>query len=280
MMKYPATLIPVKGWKSRINLDEVDSFSVGRRIVGDWMKDKDRFFTTVDDKSYALAINDESQLPDLNALNLANLSMNILSEDSGIGNLAFWHKRLDKNEKSWNGSWIFPWKYRKCLQYEKQCYVVVFQSVNLHHKTFQYPRQYQKKVEWEKDKEKMHVFNGIEEIFNSGEIYRVTGEVYLRHEPTEMNYWHVVLVISAPQGGADLKRTKDGWRAEVGQIICKTILRKNILINPVEGVSLLKRKYYEASDISCLWLYKWIRDVSAIGLNANVLNNENCNERN
>lgn len=269
-MKYPVSLIPVKGWKCNINLDEANPFLVGRRVVGDWEKDKDRYFTTVDGKSYSLTIHDDFQLPDLNVSTLANMSMNLISEDSGVDNLAFWHKKLSEKEKYWKGGWVFPWMYRNCLQYEQKCYFVVFQSVNIHHRTFQYPRQYKKKVEWEKDKSKMHLSEGIDAIFNGGQIYQVTGEVCLKHEPTDMNYWHVVLVISAPQGAPGLKRTKEGWREEVGRIILKTVLRRNILINPVENVTVLKRKYYEDSGNLNLQLCKWVRNISAIGLNVKI----------
>ena len=71
----------------------------------------------------------------------------------------------------------------------------------------------------------------IDSVFNKNTTYSVIGKTILRHDPTPLNYWHIVIDVHAPNSKPPLRNAKSKWRQDVQTNIFENVIRKNISIN-------------------------------------------------
>ncbi|MCQ2360944.1 MAG: hypothetical protein MJ009_05655 [Paludibacteraceae bacterium] len=250
MKNYPATLIPIPGWERLLNIDKIRNsnidFPIVRRISGIFKQNR-HFFIEVGQGVYHLLL--DANLPEYNLSSIADLSMNIISDECSIEDSMYRHNIKDAKGNdidNWNGERVLLRKYKKCLHCVDPCYFIALKASNIHNQTFTYERQYADIKQYNKDKESIDTKDPKEIIikaFSSNDLYKVNGVLKLKHSPTKLNYWHTVLKTYAPKHSKGLKKIDSRWKQDVAQQIFESILRKNIWINELPCKCLSSNEY-------------------------------------
>lgn len=242
-MMYPPNLIPIKGWKKKIDIENAPNFPVVRRVLRNLDEDSNFF---IDLGQGVCHIKLEADLESLGLKSFVDLSMNIISEDSSIESSNYYHDILkcDDNKKgNWNGEEVFLNKYGDVYHYTPSCYFLVFESKNLHNIQFPFHKKYNSVEEWNSEKDDIDSL--IDFVFNKNKTYSVMGKTTLKHDPTPLNYWHIVIDVHAPNSKPPLKNAKSKWKQDVQTSIFENVIRKNICINSIGSKCLpLSRNYY------------------------------------
>lgn len=256
-MIYPPNLIPIKGWKKRINVNDVPNFPVVRRIHRDFKSDSD-LYIDLGQGAYHIKL-DAADV--LGLTKLVDLSMNIVSEDSSIDNARFHHGMLSSNGdkiSNWNGENVNPSEYGNICHYAHPCYLLVFESQHIHNIQFPYERTLNSYQEFENEKNDINVQSLVDSVFKKNQTYQILGEISLRHDPTPLNYWHIVLDIRAPKSKNPIKDNNSKWKKNM-QYCVFDIIRKNISIDYIRDNCLSMNKYYYIENKGWIFLQKIIR---------------------
>lgn len=248
MKKYPATLIPIPGWKICLDIDKIRNsdtdFPIVRRISGIFKNDQ-HCFVDVGQGVYHLSL--DAHLPDYNPGKIADLSMNIISDECSIEDSMHRHDIKDANLEDigdWKGGRVTVRKYKRYLHRVNPCYFLAFKSSNIHNQPFVYQRQFGDSKQFDVEKESINPKEIICKAFSSDSVYNVNGVLKLKHSPTNLNYWHTVLKIHAPEHNNEgIKKISGKWRQDVAQQLFDSILRKNIWIDKLPCECLSSNEY-------------------------------------
>lgn len=272
-MKYPNNLIPIVGWSPKIQIsgenENIDSFPVARRVGGIPNLNN---FSTFDNKLFTIKL--DANIQGLSPEDVAFMSMNILSEDCSMNESKFFHKVKDHNGKiieKWDGGIVRNIYQNETCQYAEPCYFLVYNSRNLHLASIKTDVKMPDRETFNKHFEAIE--NVVDKIFNKQNEYTINGLVQLCHDPTPLNYWHIVLEVHAPNN-VILNKTKNGWKNIVGKEIVNSILRKNVYINNLPCSPLPRAKYQKSSYLMTL-LYKIFRYIQFKRLHAEKSNKSN-----
>lgn len=257
-MKYPPNLVPIKGWKTKINIEDAPNFPVVRRVPRNFDEDSN-FFVDLGQGVYHIKL--DADLKSLGLESFVDLSMNIISEDSSIESTRYYHDLQTKDGNkigNWNGEEIYLEKYGDVYHYIPTCYFLFFESNNLHNITFPYYRKYDKVAEWNNEKNDINLL--IDSVFNKDTTYSVIGKTILRHDPTPLNYWHIVIDVHAPTSKPPLVNARSKWRKDAQRSIFENVIRKNIYVNSIENKCLpMPKKNYMYKYLLHIYIQKIIR---------------------
>ena len=245
--KYPATLVPVPGWNKFLDINEMsEDFPIIRRIAGRFENDKNKFID-IGLGVYHLSL--DAELQDFDTKKMANLSMNIVSDECSMTDSEYKHNTLKINGKKieiWNGKRGNRQINENVCCRIVPCYFLVFKSTNIHNQPFEYERTYPSKEQLDGDVSSIKK-ELVQQIFKSNTtMYNVSGKLKLKHAPTFLNYWHIILEIYAPSHKPPLQKTDKGWRNDAANALFESILRKNIWINKLPCCPMPKNIYEDS----------------------------------
>lgn len=258
-MMYPPNLVPIKGWKKKINIEDTPNFPIVRRVLRNFDEDSN-FFIDLGQGVYHIKL--DADLDSLGLKSFVDLSMNIISEDSSLESSYYYHDILkigDNKIGVWNGEEVNLDKYGDVYHYTPTCYFLIFESKNLHNIQFPFHRKYNNAEEW--DSEKDDIDSLIDSVFNKNTTYSVIGKTILRHAPTPLNYWHIVIDVHAPNSKPPLRNAKSKWRQDVQTNIFENVIRKNISINSIKSkcLPMPKSNYIMSKYLFHIYIQKIIR---------------------
>lgn len=192
LYKYPSSLIPHKGLKKEISIDDIlkeaNNFGLARRVE----KDIEEYIVDMGDNMYILSLaykQDHIKDP-------IDMSMNILTTSSSLKDAKFVQTRKPSCE-SWNGTNVDIDSCKNLLRFNSECHILVYNASNLHNKPGQYTRKYNDRNSYDIDR----AILTIDEVFSKNNNYQRNFQIRLHHKPTNCNYWHITLEILAPVNG-------------------------------------------------------------------------------
>lgn len=204
---YPYKMVPYVGLSKDKSIDDLlknGNFAIARRID---LSEEDAGIHRVG----SVSLLGRDSLGAHHVYNFSpNLSVTILGVGATLHDCAY--RQTVPGNKDWNGDMIFVKDYVGCVEVKNPCIQLVYAAANLHNQPAQYNKRFQKESEAKAElnlMEKSPIDMTVKRWFDSSTSYPLTGKIFLRREPTMLNFWHVVLVLQMINGKEIRNITKD-----------------------------------------------------------------------
>lgn len=193
MNVYPHKMVPYKGLSKSKTVDDlltVGDFAIARRIDLTAEEAGIRMVGGV-----ALLQRDA-----LGAHQIYNfspyLSTTLLGVGASLSDCAY--RQTKPGDSDWDGEMVCPKNYVGCVEHKSPCIQLVYVATNLHEQPVRYNKKFSKESEARAELALMKdssIDVTVSKWFDKSNSYPLTGKIFLRREPTMLNYWHVVLVM-------------------------------------------------------------------------------------
>lgn len=196
---YPAYMVPHVGLRKDASIDDLrknGDMTVARRIDRSFNAKE---FRKMADGTYVVKM--DSPLHDEIFERIPNMSMTMLRRSFPIASAKYDLKMKPKVD-DWRGSIVNPWKERGKAIKLREAFLIVYKISSLHNKPAKYQRKFENKRLAEQVQE---IYSGVKEDIEQGRYqnsnyYEGIGRIYLKHSPTNLNYWHYELILENVEG--------------------------------------------------------------------------------
>ena len=199
MTCYPSCMVPHTGLNPDVNVDELlthGDFSVARRVDREFCGDDIRRMS-----DNTCIVRADSTLREETISRIPNLSTTMLRLSFPLPTAMLDVKMKSPND-DWNGGIIDARRFRGRAIRLKASYLMVYKASLIHRKPVDYKRSFEKR------KEAIPVQNCYDELeedivknkFTKSKLYHGFGQIWLKHSPTKLNYWHYELKLENSEG--------------------------------------------------------------------------------
>lgn len=232
---YPKEILPDSSYKKTINIDDIIDSGIELCLT--------RRSSVYPSCGYTFG-GKRFLKEDALAKDALNYSLNLMGGKFKNDHVP-WRQRKEANN-DWDGSDVDLGNYKDMVEYIEPCDIIYFKSSQIHNVSIPYLRSVDNVKELGKYEENVtKLGKTIKEVWNESlkkvEIY---GTILLRHEPTMLNYWHVIIAAySADNPPKKVDDTKGTWKKSLNGAIL-LLLQGNCLLSSPE-ISPIPECYYK-----------------------------------
>lgn len=199
--KYPKEIVPNSTNKVRMNIDNMiksmELYLVRRTI----------------NKPIEYLFNGHKCLnEDSLSVNIFNYSLNLLGGEFNETHLPW--RQKENAQKTWNGEDVDIKCFEGCVEILDNCYPIYFKAHDIHGISIPYKRNFDTLNEFAKHEERARQLgNAASEVWSQdNKEIELKGTILLAHDPTMLNYWHVVCDSFPADQKAPMDSTKGVWK--------------------------------------------------------------------
>ena len=198
-LSYPAYMVPHRGLLKEVKIDNLlkeGDVALARRVDREF---ETKEFRRMSDGTYVAKM--DSSLHDETFEHIPKMSMTMLRQSFPIES-AKYDLKMKPEVDDWNGGVVFPCSYRGKAIKHKDSFLIVYNASLLHNQPAEYQRKFDNKKMAEQVQEN---YKGLKEVLEQGKYqnsnyYKAFGRIYLKHSPTNLNYWHYELILENAEG--------------------------------------------------------------------------------
>lgn len=231
---YPKEILPDSSYKKTINIDD---------IINDGIELCLTRRSSVSPCEYTIG-GKRFLKEDALTKDALNYSLNLMGGKFKKDHVPWRQKKEANND--WDGSDVDLSNYKDMVEYIHSCDIIYFKSSQIHNIPIPYLRSVDNDKELGKYEENItKLGKTIKEVWNeSSKEIEIYGTILLKHEPTMLNYWHVIIAAySAENPPKKVDDTKGKWKKSLNAAILM-LLKGNYLSSSPE-ISSIPECYYK-----------------------------------
>lgn len=192
-------MVPYTGLNPEVNVDELlmnGDFAIARRVDKAFCEDDIKHLS--DDSCIVRA---DSTLREETMNRIPNLSTTMLRRSFPL-HAAMLDVRMKSPDDDWKGGMINVWSFRGRAIRPKASFLMIYRAKGIH----RHPVEYQRKFESKDAAASVQgYYEGLENDivtnkFTKSKSYTGIGQLWLKHSPTMLNYWHYELKLQNSEG--------------------------------------------------------------------------------
>jgi len=229
MSHYPDELIPQVGYKPVVCIDElrnIQDFHISRRIDGSVEN-----CTFVQGGVYRLK---DDALDTFDE----QLSMNLLGAGFLIDYTKF--RQVKPASDKWNGESVNKFDYAEQVEAKDPSFAAIYLASRVHQRRVPYDRTFEKKGIADDLEKKLNAIQDVAHNRLGDKDMRLNAIVTLAHEPSNTNYWHIVMHLKPSETEDYVKNVKAVWRQTMLNTVRDEVFRVILRISDAQVISVDK----------------------------------------
>lgn len=210
MNRYPSYMVPFVGLNPEIKVDDLlehYDFAIARRVDRS-LNNRD---IIIKPDGTGIVRTDSSLRADYFE-RVPNLSLTMLRLNHSLSS-AQYSLLMKPTIDDWKGGIVVPWRLRGKASMNKESFLMVYCASNIHNQPTKYKKKFQSLSEAQVAQDKYEGLKNdiIAKAFSKDQFYKAYGQIFLRHSPTLLNYWHYELKLVDSEGNTinSVKYKKD-----------------------------------------------------------------------